>query len=74
MILPEAAQIDAQHVQRRLGAVLGRELIGVRLGSPRAVAVELRVDEDAVSFLERAEKELSRAAQNEKRVIGKGSA
>ena len=67
MILPEAAQIDAQHVHRRLGAVLGRELA-------RAVAVELRVDEDAVSFLERAEKELARAAQNEKRVIGKGSA
>ena len=74
MILPEAAQIDAQHVHRRLGAVLGRELVGVRLGSPRAVAVELRVDEDAVSFLERAEKELARAAQNGKRVTGKGSA
>jgi GGDEF domain-containing protein len=74
MILPEAAQIDAQHVHRRLGAVLGRELIGVRLGSPRAVAVELRVDEDAVSFLERAERELARPARTEKRVIGKGSA
>ena len=74
MILPEAAQIDAQHVHRRLGAVLGRELVGVRLGSPRAVAVELRVDEDAVSFLERAEKELARAAQNESRVSCKGSA
>ena len=67
MILPEAAQIDAQHVHRRLGGVLGRELA-------RAVAVELRVDEDAVSFLERAEKELARAAQNESRVSGKGSA
>ena len=67
MILPEAAQIDAQHVHRRLGAVLGRELA-------RAVAVELRVDEDAVSFLERAEKELARAAQNKTRVSGKGSA
>jgi len=67
MILPEAAQIDAQHVHRRLGGVLGRELA-------RAVAVELRVDEDAVSFLERAEKELARAAQNGKRVTGKGSA
>ena len=40
----------------------------------QAVAVELRVDEDAVSFLERAEKELARAAQNETRVSGKGSA
>ena len=72
VLLPEAAEIDAHQVHRRLGAVLGRDLVGVRLGSPTAVAVELRVDEDAVSFLERAQSELARAAQNEKRVSDGG--
>jgi GGDEF domain-containing protein len=72
VLLPEAAEIDAQQVHRRLGAVLGRELVGVRLGSPTAVAVELRADEDAVSFLERARGELARAAQNETRVSDEG--
>ena len=73
VILPEAAQIDAQQVHRRLGAVLDRQLVGVRLGSPKAVAVELRVDEDPVSLLARARRELARAAQNETRVSDEGS-
>jgi len=73
VILPEAAQIDAQQVHRRLGAVLGRERVGVRLGSPKAVAVELRVDEDPVSLLARARRELARAAQNETPVSDEGS-
>jgi hypothetical protein len=53
--------------------VLDRELVGVRLGSPKAVAVELRVDEDPVSLLARARRELARAAQNETRVSDEGS-
>jgi len=73
VILPEAAQIDGQQVHRRLGAVLGRELVGIRLGSPKAVAVEFRVDEDAVSFLARARRELARAAHDETRVSDEGS-
>jgi GGDEF domain-containing protein len=72
VILPEATQIDAQQVHRRL-AVLGRELVGVRLGSPKAVAVELRVDEDPVSLLARARRELARAAQTKTRVSNEGS-
>jgi GGDEF domain-containing protein len=73
VILPEAAQIDAQQVHRRLGAVLGRELVGIQLGSPKAVAVEFRADEDAVSFFARARRELARAAQDEPRVSDEGS-
>ena len=71
VILPEAAQIDAQQVHRRLGAVLGR-VVGIQLGSPKAVAVEFRVDEDAVSFFARARRELARAAQDEPRVGDEG--
>ena len=73
VILPEAAQIDAQQVHRRLGAVLGRELVGVLVGSPKGVAVELRVDEDPVSLLARARRELARAAKNETRANDEGS-
>jgi hypothetical protein len=43
------------------------------LGSPHVAILELRDDEDAVSFLDRAERELMRAAQDGTQVISEAS-
>jgi diguanylate cyclase (GGDEF)-like protein len=64
VILPEAAEADAERLHRRLQFALGGRVDsgpdGVRV---HAGLVELRADEEAASFLERAEAALERANQ-----------
>jgi GGDEF domain-containing protein len=73
VILPEAALVDAQRLHRRLEAALASGLDGLPHGSSHIAILELRDDEDAVSFLDRAERELMRAAQDGTHVIGQAS-
>jgi diguanylate cyclase (GGDEF)-like protein len=65
VILPEATVVDAQRLQRRLDAVVARRLDGRRLPPSRAAVVELRVDEDPVSFFERAQRTFAQAAEGD---------
>jgi diguanylate cyclase (GGDEF)-like protein len=64
VILPEAAEADAERLHRRLQFALGGRVDsgpdGVRV---HAGLVELRTDEEAAGFLERAEAALERAKQ-----------
>jgi GGDEF domain-containing protein len=73
VILPEAALVDAQRLHRRLEAALASGLDGMPLGSSHVAILELRDDEDAVSFIDRAERELMRAAQDGTQVISEAS-
>jgi diguanylate cyclase (GGDEF)-like protein len=59
VILPEATLVDAQRLHRRLDAVVAGELDAPRPRRSRAAVVELRVDEDPVSFFERAQRTLA---------------
>ena len=61
VILPEAALMDAQRLHRRLEAAFASALDGMQVGSSPVAILELRDDEDPVSFLGRAERELMRA-------------
>jgi GGDEF domain-containing protein len=65
VILPEATLVDAERLHRRLDAVVAGRLEGFRFPLPQAVVVELRVDEDPVSFFERAQRTLAQATQND---------
>ena len=65
VILPEATLADAQRLHRRLGAVVARRLDGSRLSPSPAAVVELRDDEDPVSFLNRARRTLARTARDD---------
>lgn len=67
VILPEAALADAQRLHGRLEAALVSRLDGFRIGSSPVAVLELRVEEDPVSFFDRAQRELARAAQDEAR-------
>jgi hypothetical protein len=64
VILPEAALADAQRLHGRLEAALVSRLDGFRIGSSPVAVLELRVEEDPVSFFDRAQRELARAAQD----------
>jgi GGDEF domain-containing protein len=60
VLLPEAALADAEHAYRRLQFALGSNLAGKgRIGLPAGI-VELRPEDDPVSFLERVEAALAR--------------
>jgi diguanylate cyclase (GGDEF)-like protein len=65
VILPEATIVDAQRLHRRLDAVVARRLDGLRFPPSRAAVVELRVDEDPVSFFERAQRTLAQATRDD---------
>jgi GGDEF domain-containing protein len=64
VILPEATLVDAQRLHRRLDAVAAGRLGGFRLPPSRAAVVELRVDEDPVSFFARAQRTLAHATRD----------
>jgi GGDEF domain-containing protein len=64
VILPEARLSDAQRLGRRLGAALDARLDGLRLGASRVAIVELRADEDPVSLVDRARRDLAQRAQD----------
>jgi diguanylate cyclase (GGDEF)-like protein len=72
-VLPEAALVDAQRVHRRLDAVIAGELAALRLPPSRAAVVELRADEDPVSFFDRAERLLAQATQDGTQAEDEGS-
>jgi GGDEF domain-containing protein len=59
VIMPEATLLDAQRLHRRLDAVVGGRLDSLRLFPSRAAVVELRDDEDPVSFFDRAQRTLA---------------
>jgi diguanylate cyclase (GGDEF)-like protein len=64
VILPEAAQADAERLHRRVQFALGGRVdAGAGSGRIRAGLVELRLEEDALGFKERAEAALERAKQ-----------
>jgi GGDEF domain-containing protein len=66
VILPEATLIDAQRLHRRLDTVVAERLDGLRLPPSRAAVVELRDDEDSVSFFDRAQRALAPAGRGTK--------
>jgi GGDEF domain-containing protein len=61
VILPETALLDAQRLHHRLDAVVSGRLGNLQRFPSRAAVVELRADEDPISFLERAQQTLARA-------------
>lgn len=65
VLLPEAALADAEHTYRRLQFALGSNLAGKgRIGLPAGI-VELRPEDDPVSFLERVEAALAREEEDD---------
>jgi GGDEF domain-containing protein len=65
VVLPEATVVDAQRVHRRLDAALARELGALRPPAFGAAVVELRADEDPVSFFDRAQRTLTQTTQDD---------
>lgn len=61
VLLPESSQRDAERLSRRLRFALGAKEAGVIDGQMPAAAVELRVEDDAVSVLARAEAAIAQA-------------
>jgi GGDEF domain-containing protein len=60
VVLPEAALVDAERLHRRLRFALGSKLGGNgQVGVPAGI-VELRSEDDPISFLQRAESALAR--------------
>lgn len=65
VLLPEAALADAERAYRRLRFAVGSEVSGNgRIGLPAGI-VELRPEDDSVSFLQRAEAALEREEQDD---------
>jgi GGDEF domain-containing protein len=65
VILPEATLVDAERLHRRLDAVAAGRLEGHRRPPLRAAVVELQVDEDPVSFFDRAQRTLAQETQDD---------
>jgi GGDEF domain-containing protein len=65
VILPEATLLDAQRLHRRLDAAIAGRFDGLRPSPSRAAVVELRADEDAVSFFARAQRTLAQESHDD---------